>query len=342
MSMKSKGFLAIILMFLTFSVVITSCSKEKTQAEIDSKGLPSSGGKTLEAILVIPDEVYKGEIKDSIGKYFMQACPWLPQPEPLFDIVQMNPVGFFNSEMFTKHRNIIIIDIKAGNPNKLKKQIDYKSYPQAYFEFSVDNRDSLFSLMARFSDVIKNQFYENEHKRVNAAFKKLENTKITQTLKQKFGFHLTLSEEFYLAVNEENFAWIRKEPKDCSFGIMVYAMDYKNKEQFNEEQIIALRDTLAKKYIPGPTRGSYMGTEERFGFMRDTVQIGESKITAIETRGLWRLYNDYMGGPFVNYCFKDENEQRFVMIDCFVYSPKLSKRDQLMQLESVVFGIKYN
>jgi hypothetical protein len=118
-------------------------------------------------------------------------------------------------------------------------------------------------------------------------------------------------------------------------------MDYKNEEQFSQENIIALRDELAKKYIPGPTRGSYMGTEHRFGFLSDTVQIGEDKITAVETRGLWRLFNDYMGGPFVNYCFKDNNGQRFVMIDCFVYSPKTSKRDQLMQLESVVYGIKY-
>jgi hypothetical protein len=48
-----------------------------------------------------------------------------------------------------------------------------------------------------------------------------------------------------------------------------------------------------------------------------------------------------MGGPFVNYCFKDSQGQRFVMIDCFVYSPKQSKRDQLMQLEAVAYGIKY-
>lgn len=326
---------------VVFSLIMVSCSKEPTQQDIESKGLPSSGGKTLETIVVIPDEVYKGEIKDTIGKYFMKACDWLPQPEPLFDVVQMNPTGFFNSEMFTKHRNIIIIDIKAGNPNKLKQRLDYKSYPQAYFEFSVDNRDSLFALIERYSDLIKRQFYTNEHKRVNAAFKKLENTDITRKLKSKYGFYLTLSEEFYLAVNEDNFVWMRKEPKDCSLNIMIYAMDYKNDSQFEEENIIALRDTLGKKFIPGPTRGSYMGTEERFGFTRDTVQIGEEKITAIETRGLWRLYNDFMGGSFVNYCFRDDDGNRFIMIDCFVYSPKQSKRDQLMQLESVVYGIKY-
>mgnify|MGYP003524905603 CR=1 FL=1 len=112
--MKSRGFLGIVFAFLAFSLLLTSCSKGKSEQDIESKGLPSSGGKTLEAILVIPDEVYKGEIKDSIGEYFMKACPWLPQPEPLFDVVQMNPVGFYNSEMFTKHRNIIIVDIKRG------------------------------------------------------------------------------------------------------------------------------------------------------------------------------------------------------------------------------------
>ena len=320
------------------AMAFVSCSKEKTQEEIDSKGLPSSGGKTLEVVLVAKDEVYRGELKDSIGHYFMKACEGLPQAEPLFDVVQMKPEGFFNSDMLQKHRNVIVIDYKAGNSNKLKATTDYKSYPQAYFVFEVDNRDSLFALLARYSEKIKAQFYDNEHRRVAAAFKRLENTDVTRMLKKKFGFWLTVSEEFYVATEKENFVWLRKEPKDASLDIMIYTTPFAGEGMFKEEKIIELRNAIAKENIPGPTRGSYMGTEERVPCVRREVKIGE--YDAIETRGLWRLFGDWMGGPFVNYCFEDKANQRFVMIDCFLYSPRHPKRDQLMQLESIVFDIK--
>ena len=148
------------------AIGLVSCSKKENPQFVENKGLPSSGGKTLEVVLVVPDEVYKGELKDSIGHYFMKPCEGMSQPEPWFDVVQLRPDGFFNSEMLQKHRNIMIVDLKAGNSNKLKSTIDYKAYPQAYFVFEVDNRDSLFSLLNRYSEVIKEQFYLNEHKRM--------------------------------------------------------------------------------------------------------------------------------------------------------------------------------
>lgn len=320
------------------AIGLVSCSKKENPQFVENKGLPSSGGKTLEVVLVVPDEVYKGELKDSIGHYFMKPCEGMSQPEPWFDVVQLRPDGFFNSEMLQKHRNVMIVDLKAGNSNKLKSTIDYKAYPQAYFVFEVDNRDSLFSLLNRYSEVIKEQFYLNEHKRMAAAFKRIENTKITQTLKKKFGFWLTVSEEFYLATDKEDFVWLRKEPKDGSMSIMIHTKPFEGDGLFREEKIIELRDQIAKENIPGPARGSYMGTEKRFPLVRRNVKIGE--YDAVETRGLWRLFGDWMGGSFINYCFEDKANKRFVMIDCFLYSPRHPKRDQLMQLESIVFDIK--
>lgn len=333
-----RRFTKLLFSSLVAVILFGGCAKKEAKKDDPAGGLTSSGGKTLEVLLIVPDEIYKGELQDSIGKRFMAACEGLNQAEPLFDVVQMNPSGFFNSDMLQKHRNIIVIDLKNGNSNKLKKTINYKSYPQAYFVFEVDCRDSLFALLNRSSEMIKQQFYDNEHKRVAAAFKRLENTKVTSRLKKKFGFWLTVSEEFYIAADEQDFVWLRKEPKDASLDIMIYTMPMGGEGLFKEEKIIELRDKIAKEHIPGPTKGSYMGTETRFPYVRREVKVGE--FDAVETRGLWRLFGDWMGGPFVNYCFEDKANHRFVMIDCFVYSPRHPKRDRIMQLESVVYGIQ--
>ncbi len=319
--------------------VFAGCAKSEPKTK-DSEGgnLPSSGGKTLEMLVIVPDEIYKGGLKDSIGRHFMQPCAGISQPEPWFDVVQLNPGGFFNSDMLQKHRNIVVIDLEKGNPNRLSEAINGKAFPQAYFVFEADNRDSLFAMLAHYAEKIRNQFYKNEHKRVENAFKRIENTGITRRLKKKFGFHLTVSEDFYLAKDEPNLVWLRKEPKDASMNILIYTEPCSGKCRPSQEEIMEMRDKIAKEYVPGPAKGSYMGTEKRYPLTTKTVRIGQYDAT--ETRGLWRLFGDWMGGSFINYCFFDGQNQRLVMIDCFLYSPRHPKRDQLMQFEGIVKALK--
>jgi len=118
---------------------------------------------------------------------------------------------------------------------------------------------------------------------------------------------------------------------------MIYKKPYSSQDLFMGKKVIELRDSLGKAFVPGSVKGSYMGTELRTELFRDTIKAGN--YVMIETRGLWRLFGDFMGGPFLNYVFRDEKNKNFVMIDCFLYNPNKPKRDYLMQLESIVYGI---
>lgn len=324
-----------------------SCNKEDNKIDNDQKilnpkNLPSSGGKTLEMILVIEDSYYMGDIKDSLGTYFLKSSPGINAPEPLFDMVQMNPKHFHQSEMFQKHRNILIVDFKKENKNEIYKHFDYKSFPQAYFEISVTDKENLFLILQKYSSVIINKLYDNEHRRVFFTFKKLENIEATKKLKHSFKFSFTMSKDFSISTFKDDFAWFRKDyfanKQQRTLNIFVYKTPYIGEGMFKEEKIIELRDKIAKENISGPTRGSYMGTETRFPYSRNEVVI--NNINFIETRGLWRLFNDFMGGSFINYCFVNKKTNEFVMIDCFLYAPNQNKRDELMQMESIVHSIK--
>lgn len=325
-----------------------SCSKNESSTLKDKKvdnpkNLPSSGGKTLEMILVIPNEIYKGELKDSIGEYFQKACSGIAQREPLFDIVQMEKKQFFNSEMFQKHRNVLIIDYsKKNKENAIFQKIDYKSFPQAYFQIIANNKDSLYYLIQSYGSNIISKYYENEHKRFSYAFRELENKEASKKLETTFNFSMVFSNEYSIAIFNDEFAWLKKDyiskTKQRTLNIMIYKTPYLGERMFKEENIIELRNMVAKKYIKGPTYGSYMGTESRFSYSRKNVNI--NGLILIETRGLWRLFNDFMGGPFINYCFLDKKNNQFIMIDCFLYSPNQTKRDELMQLESIIYSLK--
>ena len=315
-----------------------SCSREPLTDRDLSNGLPASSGKTLEMIIVTPDSLYRGALLDTIRQYFEKACDGLPQAEPWFDVAHLTPDAFTNSEMFPKHRNILIIDKRAGNPNTIKQAKDYKAYPQMIYEIKADNMDSVFSLLERYAKTIRYNYRDNEHRRMCNAYKREENLKLTEKIKKTFDFSLTFSEDFFLAKQTKNFFWIRKETKKESFNVLIYKKPYTNESLFLDKKVIELRDSLGQAFIPCSMPDSYMGTDIRFDTYRDSLKVGNYSM--LETRGLWRAFNDFMGGPFVNYVFVNTKTNELVMIDCFIYNPNKPKRDLLMQLESIVYSIK--
>jgi hypothetical protein len=50
-----------------------------------------------------------------------------------------------------------------------------------------------------------------------------------------------------------------------------------------------------------------------------------------------------MGGPFLNYIVKDTLNNRMIFLDGFVFSPSQRKRDNIIELQSIVSSLKiYN
>lgn len=61
---------------------------------------------------------------------------------------------------------------------------------------------------------------------------------------------------------------------------------------------------------------------------------------AAEMRGLWRMENDFMGGPFVNLSVLDISNNRVIMLDGFVYAPRFDKRNYLRQVEAIIYSLE--
>lgn len=324
--------------FLTIGLVLCLFSCKST-SDKNNTGKRSSSGKTLEVIIAADDEVYKGEIQTAVESYFLKEQEMLNQPEALFDIVKLPTTSVYNTDMFRAHRNIVIIDKKPENENKVYLSRDKWSYPQVVVEFSVKDNQSFIQLLEQYFDQIKNLFYETEHIRIIRAFKGIEKVEITKALKDNFGFSLTIPQEYRLSILEKDFAWVRKEAKDFSIGVLIYTFPYTDSNVFNPETIIKIRDNVTKKYVAGPADGSYMTTEKRFG--PESQRIKFNGAFCVETRGLWKLVGDFMGGPFVNYIFLDPKGENVIMLDGYVYAPNKPKRDYLMQAESLCYSIKF-
>ena len=140
-----------------------------------------------------------------------------------------------------------------------------------------------------------------------------------------------------LLKNFTDFMWIRKETQHNSEGLIIYTYDFVDTLAFNKERIISFQNSMTEEYIPGPSEGSYMTVAKEYSPIL-SKQIDFKGMFAVETRGLWRLEGDFMGGPFVNYTFVDQKSNKVITIIGYVYAPNAPKRDMMIQMESIVYS----
>jgi len=318
---------------LMLVVILSACYRK-------DKSKPSSSGKTCEILVVANNAIYKGSIEDTLKAFFMQYQEGLNQPEPLFTLPNIPVSSFENTGMFQAHRNVVLIEINDTFKNTFEIYKDLYANPQLIFSFKNNSKDDFIKLFNDKKLLIFNAFNDLERTRINAAFKAVEQVNVKEEIMKLLGFYLVVPEGFSVAKKTSDFMWIRKEAKDFSQGIIISVSPYKNVMDLDVERIIEKRDSTTKKHIPGPTDGSYMTSEKEFKPF--SKEINFNGLYAVEIRGLWKVEGDFMGGPFVNYTFVDEKNNRVIMLDGYLYSPRKPKRDLLKQLESILYTFKFN
>ena len=114
------------IIIIAAAVLFVACGGRQNEA-LKKK---SSSGKTLEVLLVANKGQYYGMTRDLIDSIFRQPQDCLPQPEPRFDVVNIPVSSLHNAQMFRMHRNIILCELKADNPDKVYIERDKWASPQ--------------------------------------------------------------------------------------------------------------------------------------------------------------------------------------------------------------------
>lgn len=320
--------IAFILALVVSALAMTSC-------KYDVPVLPGSGGKTCEIIVVTPKNYWESTTGKSIRGFFGQTQPGLNQPEPRFSVVNITPQQFNESEMFRHHRNIIIVEFDANAKTAYELFQDSWAYPQIVAKFSVPNEQVFDSLFTLKKERLMANVYSKEYQRIQKVFKSGQAVDVSNRLQALCGFNLVFPDGFGFSALERDFGWIRKESKDFGQGIVFSIRPYASQSEFELSNIIAERNRICRR-IPGPAEGSYMTTETDFEeFAPVSRVINLNGFYTVETRGLWKLEGDFMGGPFVNYLIADTANARLIMLDAYLYSPRKPKRDLFMQLEGI-------
>ena len=332
--MKNIRLIAAMLILLTS---FSSCVDEKGS---EIKKARSVGGSSEILMVTQNDEQWNGQMGQSVRDFFEQEQYGLPQPEKNFKVAHINLDAL--NDMFKKHRNLIIAKIDKDIKNPLvETQRNLDSEPQFVIRITASSPESWVRAFETQKDGLKLIFDDNERKRFQEYFRPMTDSKLVAQLKNKFGISMNVSEGYVIAANGDNCVWLLKRGEDKDMSFVIYELPYKDTADLNLNNIIKVRDSIVQKYIPGPIDGSYMTTDKEFVKPVSKALPDFPAGYAVETRGMWNVVGDFMGGPFVSYSIVDPTSSKIVTAEGWIYYPNKEKRDLLRQQESILYSLKF-
>lgn len=301
----------------------------------DKKIFRESNGRMNNLLVVMKNSEWQGEIGDELRKIIAEPVLGLPQPEAQFEITQVPNESF--GSMFRASKSVL--DIGISNENAFKVQRDVFASPQMIITVTGKDKESLINEINKHGKDIISEFKEAD---ILVTQKKLLNkyvdpSKISTFTKQGYSFKIPT---FYSRVEDNgDFVWYRHRlGGGNSMELISYTVPITSEDDTNGKNIVAMRNKIGQKYIPGEIEGSYLITEEAYTPHIFEIQLDGKK--AFETRGKWEVKNVYMAGPFLNYTVVDKANNRLVVVEGFTYAPSINKRDYMFELEAIMKTLK--
>lgn len=314
-------------LFLLIPVLFFSCKKQ-------GEDMPRKAtGKINIISVIIDDQLWNGEIGDSIRNKFASPVIGLPQEEPLFTINQY-PIKLMEGFM-TDSRTIIIVKKEEKNKFEIKK--NQYALPQNVFHISGKTNDDILENIEKNApkiiQIIKETEITENQRIIDQA---LLNTKI---ITNKFHISLKVPSGYSYVIQKSNFIWLKKEIISGNNSLLIYQVPISSikKDSNLISNIIKMRDSIGNLYIHGTEPDSRMITEEGYAPYFSKIKL-DGKET-YETKGTWELKNNFMAGPFINYAIVDKEHDRILVLEGFCYSPSRKKRDLMHELESIIKSI---
>lgn len=319
---------AIFLALVSFLVVLSSCTDNKTGAR---PFVPDSVGNINVLQVVTPNDLWSGSVGEAIRDNFAAPADGLPQDEPLFSMNQMQPDTFGG---FARS-NRLFLYVVLSEEESVKLASNEFAKPQTGAIIKAPTEEALVELINSSANRIIQEFHKSEIKerqrRTSLSLLK------TDSLKNVMGVSLKIPSAYRLSKASDSFFWFRKDLRDGETNILVYEapLDYIKNDSTAIADIIKIRDSIGSKLLPVEDDALFV-TEKAYAPFIFKKEI-DGKLAYL-TKGTWEVKGAYMGGPFINYAVKDEANNRYLILEGFSYAPAARKRDLQFELESILSG----
>ncbi len=295
-------------------------------------------GKAGDVVVVIGKETWKGQPGSLIREIMAQSVSSLPQDEPMFKLIDVPPDAFI--KLFKTNRNVLTVKISSTfTESKVEFATDTWAYPQAVINIQAESPERFEEVFKANSDKILGYFLKAEKERLKKIYLDSHEKATYNTLLEDFKIKLYVPTGFKMVKKDSDFVWLRYDTPLITQNVVIYSYPYDSDSTFTEKFQLGKRNLYMKKHIPGPTTGSYMTSEMELPFDFNILKYNGNY--ASELRGLWKVENDFMGGPFVSLSVLDASRRRVITVEGNVYAPKNDKRNYLRQVEAMVYSLEF-
>lgn len=318
------------ILFFSLFMVLTACN----QGEKKKKAyIPESVGNINSLQVITPNDLWNGSVGEAIRDNFAAPVDGLPQDEPLFSMNQMPPEVFSG---FARS-NRLFLYVVLGDEDKVSIAKNEYAKPQTGAIIKATSEEKLVELLNKNSDSIIKAFHVSEIKerqrRTSVSMLKLD------TLKNVMGVSMRVPSAYRIAKATDTFFWMRKDLRDGTTNILVYEVPLEmiNNDSTAVADIIKIRDSIGSKLLPVEDESLFITEDAYAPYLFKTEIDGKF---AYETKGTWELKDAWMGGPFINFAVRDEENNRYLILEGFTYAPAVTKRDLQFELESILLTTK--
>lgn len=304
-------------------------------------------------IIVVADSSDYTELRTALEEVFEREII-TPQPEQLYTL---NNVSFESLETLKRWKNLIIVaplesesitsrylamsldstalaQVREGGNGVIIKRDLWARNQMVMFLTAPTMQELEFQILKE-ADNLVYAFQKISDERLKRGIynPRYELKDIEGKLLELYDWTIYVQADFTLAKNEpeDKFVWLRRGINtDVERWVFVSWKDNATPDFLEEENIRNWRNEVTEKYYR-TSDDKYHVEISDFGW--NTREVNFNDRYAIMVQGLWRMTDNFMGGPFVSYTFYDEVHQRVYMVDGSIFAPSYEKRNLIHQID---------
>ncbi len=330
---------------------------------------PEPIGQSGELIVVCEPALWNGATGKAIRSIYGASQPGMPQAEPWFRIYQFRPDQI--SALSRRYRNLLFVatadrnqtasDLEqdlwgeAKRPQDRGQAVDFilaekKNHwaNEQHILYAVGRNDAeLAQALLQRKKPLLQQLNASERSRGMARLKRIPALKeAVDGLRDSLGLDMHIPNTYAIKTLNRDFVWLARDLGDKSYNLLIWSRPWPEKDQrpsatpaatpaATADSILSWKDRITQIHVAGPLEGSYYTTEYLEPPVSAPITINTAQV-GTEIRGLWKIENDFMGGPFYHLTRSDSIGRRWIHMEGFIYFPKESKRELLRELECLI------
>lgn len=323
---------------------------------------PVATGKEGVITVVMNDSVWGGPVGDAVREQLGKPVLTYPLPEPAFDLEQFD---LTRSELFQKvirKRKYILFAasldensnvakyirsglsdstlarIRAGESGVMQRPDAWYRKQLVVYAIAPTPKDLVEKITERGED-LRYVFNQATRERLtDRMFERMEQTDLEERLMDNHDFAVDVQYDYFIAQDTMNFIRMRRVLSDTWREMFFYYIENGDPNIITQDWVLATRDSLTERFVRGTWDSSYVEIDRRRPITFENINfLGRY---GFETRALWHMTKDAMGGPVLNYTFYDEKQRRIYMIDGMVFAPNFDKREFLRQVEAIAYTFR--